>query len=325
METIHVKKHLMLLIMVLGIACIAKSQQITGYRYWFDGDLSSAVTVTVDATTNLDLNATLSAGSFAIGYHTISLQFIDDNGSYSVPITKRFVSSGHYIVAYRYWFDGDMSSAVTVDVSPTNDLDLNTALSTGSLVNGYHTLSVQFMDDNGGYSVPVTKRFISSGSDIAAYDYWWDGNYAGHTMVNVTPAQSVDLMASIVPYNLPIGQHLFAIRFEDQQGNWSVPVQDTVQTTVYFNGIRELSSVQNITISPNPASSSAMLTFDGSGNEILTLTVSDMAGNQLQHQNLQNGFRHEQYRINTADLTPGVYLVKISSGKGSATRKLIVQ
>jgi len=256
MKNYTVKKHLMLLFMIFGITGISNAQQITGYRYWFDGNIGTAIAVSVASATNLNLNA-------------------------SLPI--------------------------------------------GSLVKGYHTLSLQFIDNEGSYSAPITKRFVSSGYNIEAYDYWWDGSYEGHTMVNVTPNQTVDLSADIVPYDIDPGQHLFAIRFKDLQGNWSVPVQDTVQTTVRIpSGIKEISSIKNISIFPNPAQSLVWLTFDGNSNEILTMTITNLSGKQIQQQFLQNSFAHDKFQINTEDMAAGVYLVKVTSDKGTATRKLIV-
>ena len=316
---------MMLLVMILGIAGLASAQAITGYRYWFDADIGTAKSMSVTASANLKLDASLSAKSLEKGYHTITLQFKDENGIYSSPVTKRFILNSQLISGYRYWFDGDISTATSVSVTASASLKLDASLSTNSLTNGYHTISLQLMDENGSYSAPVTKRFISSGSNIAAYDYWWDGSYASHTMVNVTPVQTFDLATAITPYNLEAGPHLFAIRFEDMQGNWSVPVQDTVRTTVFISGIMEISSVSNITIFPNPTHLSAKLVFDGTGKEILTMTITDLTGKQIKQQELQNGFGHEQFLINTSDMTAGIYFVKVTSGKGSATRKLIVQ
>jgi len=235
------------------------------------------------------------------------------------------ICNAQQITGYRYWFDGNIGTAIAVSTTATANLNLTASLSIGSLVKGYHTVSLQFKDNVGNYSAPITKRFVSSGYNIAAYDYWWDGSYQGHTLVNFTSAQTVDLSANIIPYNLDPGQHLFAIRFKDLQGNWSVPVQDTVQTTVLISGIKEITSIKNISISPNPAHTSVKITFDGTGNEILTLTVTNVAGKQIQQQVLQNSFAHEEYLINTQNMPAGVYLVKVASEKGTATRKLIVQ
>ena len=229
------------------------------------------------------------------------------------------------ITSYRYWFDNNIGSATTVSVTPALNENLSASLSTNALANGYHTITTQFKDANGAYSAPITNTFVKTGFNITAYDYWWDGNYSNHTTVNVTAAQTVDLSASIAAAVSDTGIHYFAIRFEDAQGNWSVPIQDTIDVTVLPTGIRELSSVSHISLSPNPTHAGSTLKFDGAGNEILTMMVTDVTGKAIQERELQNGFALQQYQVNTEELAAGVYFVKLSSGNGSATRKLVVQ
>ncbi|MDB5284688.1 MAG: hypothetical protein JWO06_3763 [Bacteroidota bacterium] len=235
------------------------------------------------------------------------------------------ISSAQTIVSYRYWYDGNIGAATSVNVTGVLDLNLTTALATNSLSNGYHYITMQFKDANGIYSSPQTWRFVRTGFNISGYEYWWDANYANHTSVSVTPTQTIDLSAALIPYNLDTGLHLFAIRFKDEQGNWSVPIQDSVYTTKLISGIAELASVNNISLYPNPTHSATLLKFDGMGNEILTMTMTDVLGKTVQQQQLQNSVAQQQYELNTDELAAGIYFVKLSSARGSATRQLVVQ
>ena len=228
------------------------------------------------------------------------------------------------IVSYRYWFDNNFANATTVSVTAAQNINLSASLSTNTLGNGYHTITTQFTDANGAYSSPITNSFVKTGFNIDAYDYWWDSNYANHTVVNVNAAQNINLSTAIVPSGLDTGIHYFAIRFKDLQGNWSVPIQDTVDITVVA-GIQELTSVNNVALSPNPTHASSVLRFEGAGDEVLTMSMTDATGNEVSHQQLQNGYAVQQYEIKTTELAAGLYFVKLTSSKGQSTRKLVVQ
>ena len=228
------------------------------------------------------------------------------------------------ITGYRYWFDNNIGTASAVSVTAASNIDLTAALSANTLAFGYHSITTQFKDANGIYSSPITKTFVRTDFNLVAYDYWWDANYSNHTLVNITASQTVDLTAAVHPFGLDTGMHLFAIRFKDQQGNWSVPLQDTVHIT-FISGIHELSTVNDISLSPNPTHANANLRFDGSGDEILTMTITDAFGKTVQVEQLQNGFALQNYELNTGELAAGIYFVTLSSGNGSVTRKLVVQ
>ena len=59
-------------------SCEAWSQQITGYRYWFNDDGANAVEVPVTPATQLQLQAALPAAALAPGFHRITIQFLDE-------------------------------------------------------------------------------------------------------------------------------------------------------------------------------------------------------------------------------------------------------
>lgn len=303
----------------------ASAQNITKFQYWFDGNIASATTISTAATVDVNLSSALAASSLSIGYHKVTARFQDSNGSYSVPITYTFVKADYVLSGYRYWYDGNIASATTVSISPSMAVNLTAALSTSSLSNGYHTITIQFKDVNGVYSSPQRKTFVKSGFNISAYDYWWDNNYSNHTMVNVNAAQTIDLSASITPVNIDTGQHIFAIRFKDLQGNWSVPIYDTVNTTVFFTGVRELASIHNVSLFPNPTHANTTLSFNGGGNEILDMTLTDAFGKTVQQQQLQNGNALQNFELKTDGLASGIYFVKLASAKGATTRQLVVQ
>ena len=209
----------------------------------------------------------------------------------------------------------------------TNATTINfiNGLSAASLSLGYHKITMLFKDNNGACSVPVTYPFVVTSSDITAYDYWWDGNYASHILVNLTAAQSVNVQ-TITPYGLNPGSHLLGLRFRDVQGNWSIPVQDTVLTTVFIpTSIQNVNTIQNISLYPNPTTQNATLQFDGFGNEVLNMDLVDVSGHTLQHQQWKNSLGRNKHEIQTSALAAGMYFVNISTINGAITKQLIVK
>ncbi|MEO6832957.1 MAG: T9SS type A sorting domain-containing protein [Chitinophagaceae bacterium] len=230
------------------------------------------------------------------------------------------------ITTLQYWYDGNMATATTQSTTNATTINFINGLSAASLSLGYHKITMRFKDNNGAYSVPVTYTFVVTGTNITAYDYWWDGNYASHKLVILTAAQSVNVQA-ITPYGINPGTHLLGIRFKDAQGNWSIPVQDAVLTTVFIapSGIQTISAIQNLILYPNPTAQNATLEFKGFSNEVLNMDLVDGLGHTLQHQQWQNNIGTNKHEIQTSMLASGVYFVNISSAKGAITKRLVVE
>ena len=250
-----------LLVIGIYLTTMVKAQTTTNFQYWFDNNVAAATTLSTTNTASVSFSSALSTSTLSMGYHKITYRFKDSNGDYSVPVTATFVRTGFDIVAYEYWFDNNVAAATTVSTTNTTNINLSSALSTSALSIGYHKITYRFKDSNGDYSVPVTAAFVRSGFNITAYDYWWDNDYTNHTQVSIaTPATTINLQTILASSGLSSGAHTFTIMFKDAQNSWSVPMQNSIQV---FTAIQELTSVNSITIFPNPATTSAQLKFDG--------------------------------------------------------------
>ncbi len=65
-------------------------------------------------------------------------------------------------------------------------------------------------------------------NNMAAYEFWFDGDYANATTQTLAPNQNIDLITSINANALSNGPHLFYVRFLDQAGQWSSPVSQFI-------------------------------------------------------------------------------------------------
>jgi len=97
---------------------------------------------------------------------------------------------------------------------------------------------------------------------------------------------------------------------------------DTVD--IYSVGINENSSVQNLTISPNPANESIVVSWNSPSENSGVIEISDSYGQQLMYKSVavRRGVNYEM--IDLSGFAQGVYLVKMVSGNQKSIVKLVV-
>ena len=80
----------------------------------------------------------------------------------------------------------------------------------------------------------------------------------------------------------------------------------------------EVSTDNQVALSPNPTTGKTILTFDKLTPQYLT--VQNMAGQVLESVKLSNS---TSYELNVANLASGVYIVKVKSAEGIAVKRLV--
>ena len=132
------------------------------------------------------------------------------------------------IRSYEYWFNNNFTSLQRQNVSPAQQVQLNTNISTADLADGIHLLHMRFRDDSGRYSPAISQFFykpaqagVPANTRINAWQYWFDEQFTfGVTEVfSETPALSLNRM--IHTDHLADGLHLFFTRFRDNLMVWS--------------------------------------------------------------------------------------------------------
>jgi len=137
------------------------------------------------------------------------------------------INAQNNISSYQYWFDSDYSSQIYTTVSPTENLQLNAAISIETIPDGLHIFNIRFRDDNERWSVTSSQFFYFNNlidSNIIAYQYWFDNDINTNTLVAVSPTPQMQLTESIPIEDIEEGLHLFSIRFKDNKDKWSIPV-----------------------------------------------------------------------------------------------------
>jgi hypothetical protein len=215
--------------------------------YWFD-NLSHSIIDVPDAP-NSSYAALIPAALTPDRVHTFNTRFQDDRGIWSMPVAKYFwiiqSTSGtaeiHPITDLEYWLDAlpatqlDITDGTTVsfaDVIPVN------------LLPGLHRFSLRYRDDRGIWSMAEARNFVlifavppsGSPSNLAGAEYFINADPGpGNGVPIPLPADGAwderneDVAVTIT--GVPIGLHLFSIRYRDDQGHWSMAFSDSVVVT----------------------------------------------------------------------------------------------
>lgn len=293
--------------MLLGST--AQAQQITNYRYWFDDETANLVNVTITATPELNAGISLNSAALSPGYHTVTVQFKDNDAHWSAPWTSEFNQKGGTLVALQYWFNDDAGNASLLPVTPTADLDLSASLDAAALPVGLHLVTLRGKDERGEWSVPYTSLMTRGGGLITGYEYWIDDQVADRVTNTIGPAGVVDLISDL-PLNTPAGDHTFTVRFHDEAGEWSVPITTTVSVYV---GMDELPGVGSLTVFPNPVQDQLTLRLDALNPAEYEVGVLDLLGRTVAPAVQWNVQGLSQRNWDTRSLAAGQYIIRISS------------
>lgn len=206
------RRHILLFI-VLCLHFSARGQTTYGYRYWFDGDISTAETGS-SASDAWSMEVDLS--HLKESFHTIHLQVTDEKGVSSAPLTRSFFLSreGGALTNGFYWFDNEVQArTVKGDVQGTLTFDVT------ELQEGFHTLHYQVKRADGLYSQIETRCFYKMQSDQIVGELTFmcyiDGVTFKQERVSVENGAAVWFLDVS---ELPIGFHKLQVRAIMQNG-----------------------------------------------------------------------------------------------------------
>ncbi len=177
------------------------------YEWWFDNDASSVQTGTVSGK-SFDL--LIDTSDLPKGIHYFNIRLAKGDSIYGSVYRRMFHSFGsdNSAVSYEYWFDNDIDSKISGDISSGKrylELDLS------SLPKGIHFFNCRVGYGNGVWGPVYRKMFQSIGQDNSAisYEYWFDNDYASKVSGDI-PFGSNHLELDIS--SLPAGVHYFNCR-----------------------------------------------------------------------------------------------------------------
>lgn len=125
------------------------------------------------------------------------------------------------LTQYEYWIDNDYAGRITTNFSGTNVIETH---SFTAVPQGLHAVHYRAKDDNSAWSSVVTGMYLFAQTNLLAYEYWFDNNYANKVVVNL-PVASTDSIFSLPPNILSGGNcglfNSIHIRFKQSSTGWS--------------------------------------------------------------------------------------------------------
>ncbi len=79
-------------------------------------------------------------------------------------------------------------------------------------------------------------------------------------------------------------------------------------------------NASEVSVFPNPSASFVNIRTNDVGNQLVAITVTDLSGRQVK---VAGDIKNNSYRLDHADLTPGMYFLTIQTRKGVMTQKVL--
>lgn len=312
------KKFALSCLVALLVHSLAISQSITEYRYWWNDDVSTAVTETVSNGQTLNLDTDISTSLLSVGHHNITFQVKDENDEWSIPMTRTFYQSGD-MIQYEYWFDDDLGN-VFVETVPQSSTQIVTSLDASALSNGIHEVTFRALSNNGEASATISRTFKVAGGDIINWEYWFNDDLGTRVQQSVTPPTStLELVENLDASALSEGTHTVTWRCEDESAIWSVPITYEFDILLSVDDIPGLNSVMMF---PNPTKGDLNIKIDTDAYLDLNVEILNQQGQVLR---AQRNALTTVLSMDVSDLAAGIYFVRLSDNDRFVTYKFVKQ
>lgn len=233
----------------------------------------------------------------------------------SIALSGALGAQAQNITEYRWWINDDPGTITTLSAGPAADLALASTLDLPALDKDFNTITLQFKDSDGMYSVPYTSWYTKRTGPVAGYEWWIDDAIANSISGSIGPSAIADLIADL-PTGVPAGTHLFTIRFQGTNGSWSVPLTAQFISTV---GIEELPGITDLILFPNPVNHEIGLRLNTDAARTLKLQVLDLSGSLVMDMSTWGVSGNAYCTWDMSALSSGGYLLRLSDGAGTAT------
>ncbi len=151
------------------------------------------------------------------------------------------------------------------------------------------------------------------------------------TTPNAVPASGSPVLSGADFTNAKLGTGFTTVTYRGAFGandTWATAWTNLdPQNTVYNapTSIEEIASLNSIQVMPNPFAGVATVSLELSENATVAINLFDISGRLVKNiANTNASVGHNQYTVNAADLSNGVYFVKTQIGSETKTVKLIL-
>ncbi|MCK5741049.1 MAG: T9SS type A sorting domain-containing protein [Chlorobi bacterium] len=152
------------------------------------------------------------------------------------------------------------------------------------------------------------------------------------TELNIKNGNNANMkrMGSLMGMDARDNPELACIQVDDKAASennydWTKDPDSEYSADCGYTDVEEVFAVDpEISIFPNPADKIFTISFELEIPKTLTMTLTDLSGNELQEFSLIN-IKSVNKKIDVSRLSPGVYFLNISFGNESISRKIVVE
>ena len=229
------KKYIILLLLLSATAWGLYGQppagKIAAYEYWFDNGFAARQVIPV-ATPDAQITLTsVDAGALEGGIFTLHFRARDEDDNWTVVRSQAFLRIQQSlaispVAAYEYWFDNGFAERTEIAIPSPDALFTLSMVDAGALGSGIYTLHFRARDADGNWSVVRSQAFLRMQqtqeiSPIAAYEYWFDDDFAGRKTVAADEANPLLTVRSLDASGLEPRVHTMYFRARNDDGLWS--------------------------------------------------------------------------------------------------------
>jgi hypothetical protein len=223
---------IILLALPLFTTLPAQNRKLSQYEYWIDKDYSSRTTRTLSASEER-IGVQIDTREMQEGIHTVSLRIADETGAWSGTLHSSYlvfrpeVHEGTQLTTCEYWIDADFEQRQQTSVQ--NGL-VAMQVDASNLTPGTHYLNSRMLDSNGVASAILRSFFFVcpapeiTGGEIAAYEYWIDGDFEHR---QEAAASGENIVFSINSTGLTEGRHSVSLRVRNSLGIYGSILHDS--------------------------------------------------------------------------------------------------
>lgn len=234
------------------------------YRWWFDQDVSSAVSGSISSG-SFDLQ--IDTSGLPRGLHYFNLQLSEGDSIRGTVYHRIFYSwdEAKNPISYEYWLDDDYANKGSGNLAVgSNHFELDVS----SIPIGAHFFNCRVGYADGSWGSVYRKLVLNYIDSLEAisYEYWLDNDYANRKSSSLTGNPTI-LDVDLSGFDKSGVPHYFNLRTRDGNGEWSTVyhkliVFDNLEKAVPIIGYRHLINDINLGYVPVERSLSSEFSFD---------------------------------------------------------------